>query len=232
MTLNKYSKIMNDIISRTKQIYSDSLISFYIYGENTELQTLNKEEKLLLLILNTVSTSKLKKQRDLQPVLIKNNFKLTIFTEDEIKHSLDVFPVEFMEMKENRKLLSGVDILDNVTIDPKNLRHECEFYLRSHILKLREAYIAPGRDINKLIKLSLPSFISVFKQFIKMDKEEIVIADNRDIIHKLSEKLDFNKGIFLNILDSIPKTRLEQYFDQYLTELEKITMQIDQLYKK
>jgi len=60
-----------------------------------------------------------------------------IFTVSEFLSSDDVFPIEYLDMKDGHKLLYGRDFLSEINVSDANLRHECEFDLRSKLLKLR-----------------------------------------------------------------------------------------------
>ena len=48
------------------------------------------------------------------------------FTEDYIIRSTDVFPIEFLDMKENHVTLYGKDLFEAIAVDTKNLRFQCE----------------------------------------------------------------------------------------------------------
>src|SRR5206468_2757222 len=62
-----------------------------------------------------------------------------VLTEEQIRRSVDVFPLEFLDLAERRALLEGRDVLAGVHVDRANLRHQCEYELRSKLLGLRQA---------------------------------------------------------------------------------------------
>jgi hypothetical protein len=71
-----------------------------------------------------------------------------VLSEEQIRSSVDVFPLEFLDLAERRALLEGRDVLGGLQVDHTNLRHQCESELRSKLLGLRQAYLlsagAPG----------------------------------------------------------------------------------------
>jgi hypothetical protein len=214
---------MEKIIKKIQEIHQDNLISLYLYGEQ-----IGKQQSMLL-ILNQANEENLKKHKAIQKTILKENIKLDIFTQKEAESALDVFPIEFMEMKENRELLAGIDILKEIKIDPANLRHECEFYLRSNILKLRSGYLTPLADLAELIQISLPSFLLVFKYLLVLDNQPIP-KEKTAMIETLAKKIKFNPQIFNQILQNFDsKKLLATYFASYLKELEIITNQVDTL---
>ncbi|MBT3260726.1 hypothetical protein HOC37_05835 [bacterium] len=214
---------MEKIIEKIKDAQQKNLISLYSYGEEIGMQ------KSMLLILKQADIKNLKAQKDIQKSILKANIKLDIFTEKEVESALDVFPIEFMEMKENRKLLAGLDMLQKIQVDAANLRHECEFYLRSNILKLRNGYLAPLADLGELIRVSLPSFLQIFKYLLILNKENIP-QEKPALLAALAKKINFKVSVFAKILENFEQKKvLSAEFDDYLKELEKITSQVDAL---
>ena len=138
---------------KIEEILKENLVSLYSYDTSN--------------LLIVVKSAPLNVLDQIQSIYKKLAGKLTVFTQAELENALDVFPIEFLEMQRQRTLLAGTDLLENVKISPSNLRHECEFYLRSNILKLREGYINKENP-EGLITQSLPSFLKVLK-FMKID---------------------------------------------------------------
>lgn len=64
-----------------------------------------------------------------------------VWTETELKESLDVFPIEFEEILTHRRVLYGPDVFENLAVEGKNLRHQVEFEIRSKILRLRAEWL-------------------------------------------------------------------------------------------
>src|SRR5205823_8787058 len=69
-----------------------------------------------------------------------------VLTESQIRTSLDVFPLEFLDLHERRSLLAGEDVLAGLEIARHNLRHQCEYELRSKLVGLRQAYLRGGAE--------------------------------------------------------------------------------------
>jgi hypothetical protein len=58
-----------------------------------------------------------------------------------IGSSLDVFPMEFHEMRLIHETVLGEDILAPITIDRGDLRHQCEREIKGRLVGLRQAYL-------------------------------------------------------------------------------------------
>lgn len=65
-----------------------------------------------------------------------------------LRGAVDVFPMEFLDLGRRRALLAGTDVLAGIEVPLGNLRHQCEYELRSKFIGLRQAYLraagAPG----------------------------------------------------------------------------------------
>jgi hypothetical protein len=77
---------------------------------------------------------------------IKRRVMPLILTEPQIRASADVFPAEFLDLKERRALVAGDDVLADLVVRLVNLRHQCEFELRSKLVGLRQAYLLGGAE--------------------------------------------------------------------------------------
>ena len=58
-----------------------------------------------------------------------------------VSSSLDVFPMEFLEMRLIHETVLGEDILATIKIDRGDLRHQCEREIKSRLVGLRQGYL-------------------------------------------------------------------------------------------
>jgi len=194
---------MEKLISHIQSHFKDNLVAIYQYGYPVKNATL-----YLLIILEKVSAA------DLKPTklpLDKAPVQLTIFAKSEIAEALDVFPIEFLAMKSTKKLLAGTDILDT-PITNHNLRHECEFTLRSTILKLRSAYILNQLPPKDLIIQSVSSLLTVLAGILHM----LNIPPANDT-HALISTIETNLNISLSAFKTPETADFAIYMDQLLS---------------
>lgn len=224
-------KTIEDLKQQIIKVFNKNLISFYY--EKIEPDFLKERNTInLLIILNEISLQEFdlfaKELSKFNNASKKITFIPKIFTFDELKTSVDVFPIEFLELQEKSELLYGEDTLKTIIVNIANLRNECEFYLRSHLLKLREAYLTPNRNLTKLIQDSYPSFIIIFKHILRIFNN-ICVKNNQEIIKSLANRINFKSELFSEILVNLNKTKLDNYFPFYLDGLQQIVKQVDQL---
>ena len=91
-----------------------------------------------------------------------------------IRQSLDVFPIEFMEMKEAHRILYGPDPFAGLEVSLTNLRHQCESEIRGKLLGLRTGYLRAAASPKEVMKLALGSLkpvLLVLRNFLRLRGE-------------------------------------------------------------
>lgn len=65
-----------------------------------------------------------------------------VMTPSVIADSLDVFPIEYLEMKSVHRTVFGPDPFTDMRIEPSNLRLQCEREIKSRLIGLRQRYVS------------------------------------------------------------------------------------------
>ncbi len=163
------------------------------------------------------------------------------FTVAELEDAADVFPIEFHQMEQSRKVLFGTDVLANLIISDEYLRHQTEYELRSKLIRLRRRYISASTSAEGLTELmanSLGSFVVLFRAVLLLHgftpptaKREIIAAtvQKLKIDGKPFEKIfDIRENSSSNKLDEVSANQL---FAEYLREIENVIEAVDKLEK-
>ena len=134
---------LQEFVTGLQSVLESKLLSIVLYGSAAQGESYAPQSDLnVLVILKEFSLSDLS---NLKKVIHKGRKQARIvpifWTEEELKNSLDVFPVEFLEMAGHHKVLYGADLLSGLSVDTKNLRHQIEFELRSKLLRLRAEWL-------------------------------------------------------------------------------------------
>ena len=122
--------------------------------------------------------------------------------------------IEFLEMKHTRQLLIGKDLLSNIDINLTHLRHECEYTLRSNILKLRSALLLPKVNFSQLIAESFPVFFSSLKCVFTL-QNKTYSQDRLQCLKELAVLTSVSLDSFINVIekDKISETDFQLYMD-------------------
>ena len=158
--LDKHKKILKGFTDDLSKIYHEDLISVLLYGSAASGEFVDKHSNLnLLVILKNTGLAELKKSSKILRKLEMLN--VLFLTENYILSSLDIFPIEFLDMQENHSVLYGKDILKDIHVDTGNLRFQCEQELKQKLLKLQHAYLRAGGNLSTLNTLLFSSFTSI-----------------------------------------------------------------------
>lgn len=228
---------LEQFVSRIKEAYGDNLESIVLFGSAaTEDFSQKYSDYNLIVVLKTNSPSELKKGSKAVRKWLKGENPVPFFFDREhIKTSADVFPVEFYDIKAGRKILFGSDPFGDISIDNKNLRHQCESELKGKILQLQSRFVEiahKDKAIARLMMESLSTFTSIFKGIVRLLGHE-PSRQKRALVEQLSTMIDFTPNIFMELLDIrdgcaiLPRKGAAEKFEDYMEQLKKVADFVD-----
>ena len=232
-------QIFQEFTNDYKNTFGDDLIAIILYGSAARGEYIYKKSDINFLIV--MSESGIKRLRGALPFISKwkkrNVSTPLMLTPEYIQSALDSFPIEFMTMKQNYRVVYGEDILAAIEIQPQHLRLQCEREMRGKLLSLREGYLnTNGKSsmIKRLIKATIPAFSSIFSALLFLKDEELP-ESKRQIFMKTADVFNLDSKVFENILDlenKKPRLKKEQIYDlmqQYIEQVAKLTDITDKL---
>ena len=160
------------------------------------------------------------------------------FSVEELNDAADVFPIEFLQMEQARKVLYGRDPFEFVQISRANLRHQTEYELRTKLIQLRRLYIPASISIEKLSRLmsdSLASFAALFRAVLILHGQEPPVTKAATVRASVS-LLELDASPFERIFElradgglSLTETEATQVFAAYLKQIERVIEVVDRL---
>lgn len=159
---DKVKNLLKGFVEGLKDVYKEELISVVLYGSGSSGEFTQRYSNLnVLIVLVDNSLETLKKASGLV-----NKFKFRIirplfFTEKYIQNSTDVFPIEFLDIKENYYILFGRDLIKDINVATQNLRFQCEQELKLKLLNIKQFYLRLNKNSNALKNLLFKSVTSV-----------------------------------------------------------------------
>ncbi|RPI36191.1 MAG: hypothetical protein EHM54_06340 [Nitrospiraceae bacterium] len=160
-----------------------------------------------------------------------------IMTPEYIAGSLDVFPVEFLDLKLIHETVFGEDILKDIEIKTSDLRQQCEREIKTKLIGLRQGYVSSMGDKHILTERfvsSITGYMPLFRGIIHLMGKERPVG-KYDVIKILSAATGVNTAIFGKIFDMKKgiikpgKDELVTVFEEYYSATEKIGKVIDEL---
>jgi len=231
--------IFQEFTNDFKNVFGENLASIILYGSAARGEYVYKRSDInFLVVLTDQGMGQLSKALPLVHKWAKRKVSTPlILSKHYIDSSLDSFPIEFLTMKQQYKLVFGEDVLDEIDVAVDHLRLQCERELRGKLLHLRESYLVTNgnlQQIKNLIRITVPTFASIFSALLHL-KEEAAAGSKNQIFEKTTEVFDLDKSVFEKILQvrektlKLKKEEINLLMQQYIEQIRKLTNIVDKL---
>ena len=156
------------MVEELKTLLGNQLVSVVLFGSAAAGDHMGKNSDInLLVVTRTLMLQELLPlSKAMVPWTRQGNPSPLILTQKELKDSVDVFPVEILDMQHNHKMLYGPDPVEKLKVSQKDLRIELEHEFRGKVLRLKSKFAlteARPSSIEKLMVESLSTFLVLFK---------------------------------------------------------------------
>jgi hypothetical protein len=116
------------------------------------------------------------------------HFEPLFVTRRQMEKSVDVFPIEWLEIQERHLRLDGEDLFQTLEVPQTHLRLQCEHELRGKHIQLRQVYLASYRrptELTRLLRSTASSFATLFRTLLRL-RGETPPADTAHVIERLA----------------------------------------------
>ncbi len=241
-TQEQAEALLGDLTGRLKAALGDRLISLILYGSAAMGDRLDRVSDLnVLCVLERLTTAELAKS---EPVfrwwLERGNPAPLLLTAEEVGASADCFPMEYHDMREHRRVLDGVDVIQSLQIETSTYRTQVEHELRAKQIRLRQKaaeLLTQGDRLLKLLTHSISTFCVLGRHALvlsghqpRFKKTEVVTALELAMGRKL--------GAFQSILaaresgKTAPGQTAAALLEGYLEEIDALVRFVDKLDKQ
>jgi hypothetical protein len=232
---SKLEPYLHDLIASL----GDNLRSVVVYGSAAGPDYVPKKSNVnLLVICREVKLETLQNSLKIIKKGRKKGIVAPLFLTDEhMRTSSDVFPIEFLEMRDGHTLVYGEEVFAGLQIGFENLRLECEEQLKGMLIRLRQAYLEVGSDAKALTGVildSISSLVPVLRGILRLLGDEPPRA-KAEVVDALTSKLNVGSGAIRGTLAmklegaEAPGGDLAEHYDRYMGEIERIAMAVDRL---
>lgn len=214
----------------TLAVFGSAASGDYVYG-HSDINT--------VLVMKTVTVAHLKiLSVPIERWMIRGFAAPRIFTVDDLTRSLDVFPLLFMDIRDNHKILFGSDPFAGIQVDRTLLRVQVEQMLKSKVGEIRSEFLASGESLKTFETLISKTFGSLFpllrgllslKGKTPSSRKEVVVA-------MTEEEFKLEPGVLVDalrhkmgVVTLSQKHNLLAYFERFLNALEKLAVIADGL---
>jgi len=227
---------LEEFIRKVCNLYQADVVSIILYGSASSGEFIEDRSNVnLLIVLDNATIANCSK---IEPVINSKRYKEfepIFFSKEDLLSSTDVFPIEFLDMRENYKVLFGEDVLKDLNIDLKNLRFQCEHELKSKLILMRQAYIKLNQNKAALESMLLKSFTSVMhltRNVLKL-KNKNPKYPKSEFLTQLVEDLQIRQEEWEKILKlknnqiKVNREELLALYINFVSDLERIASFVD-----
>ncbi len=228
--------IFSEITEDFKKAFGTDLVGMLLYGSATGDEYVpGKSDINILVILRDMGFTSLERGIPAVGRWRKRMVTVVFMTRDYIDSSIDAYPIEFLNMKLNHRLLFGADVFEGLTFPPRDLRLQLERELKGKILHLQQGFLdSEGKDkgIRQLIRVSLGAFLPLFRALLFLRGYEIPTG-RRDVIKALSLAYNIKPDVYLHCVDvregkdKYSSGEIKELFKSYHEEIAKLSSCID-----
>ena len=229
---------LQDFVSSLKDIFKEGLVSVILYGSAARGEfTLRNSNLNVLVVLADAGLPNLKKCTALVNRLKYRKFEALFLSREYIQTSTDVFPIEFLDMKENYSVLFGEDVLKTAQVDTRNLRFQCEQELKGKLIHLRQAYLRQSRNrgaLKYLLFKYCTSALHILRNALRV-KGKSPSYLKQDVLKEVGQEFKVDTQVFTKILAaknkeiSLSTADIDSLFMKFTEELEKASSIVDKL---
>lgn len=237
MRISNPNQIVDAIITDYKKAFGDTLHSVLMYGSALSHEFIpGKSDVNLLVVLTDSSTAVLQKSIHVHKRWLKRGVPIPFFmTPHYIKSSLDSFPVEFINIQSNYKVLYGDDLIRNLAINRENIRLQCERDLKGIALHLKTEFLKVSgrkRQLLKVLEISLRRLIPLLRAILVLNERKIPNSKS-EIITSVEDIFGIGSSALSDVY--LKKNSFKEYekcFDEFVKIVDMMIQYIDELSEK
>lgn len=231
--------ILQSYLKEVQKLFGTALEAVILYGSAAGVDYLPGRSNInLLIVLATHDVDLLRRYAALHKKWQKEQVVVPLFlTQAELRSSLDLFPLEYLEIQEQHILLAGRDPFPELHPDLKNLRMQCEQELRGNLLRLRQRFVEGGgkeEAAGILLPLSLTALLPCLRGLFRLlgrPRQDSAEA----LLRELQPALGVDATVFQEVLNlkrgmiSPGPLEVPRLFVRYLAGLQTVIEQTDKL---
>ncbi|NVL89463.1 MAG: hypothetical protein HWN69_00515 [Desulfobacterales bacterium] len=232
-------EIFPGIVDDYKGLFGEDLVSVILYGSAASNDYIpGKSDINFMIVLSEDGIDSLDRAFEVIGKWKKRNVATPLFlTETYVKTSLDVFPIEYLNFRNNHELVYGKDILKDLSFDQEFLRLQCEREVKGKLLVLREAFLetrGKGKYLQQLATQSLGTFVAIFNALLHLRGNELP-RHKREVIREVCLAFDMDATLFEKLLDikekrlKLSDSEMADLFKSYLRQVHQLWKIVDTL---
>ena len=232
-------KLLQQLVDKLKAAHGKSLVSVILYGSGAGGDHHASFSDLNVFCVLAVVTAK--ELAASEPIFHwwrgLHHPSPLLMSVDEVRSSTDCFPIEFMDMRERRRVLFGADVVSDLVIEDVFYRAQVEHELMAKSLRLRQKAAGVLSDKELLLQLmvdSVSTFCILGRHALRLAGAEAPWR-KREIIAACEQQFGLSGRPFHALLDYREgRTKARDIdaaglFEQYLKDIAALVAAVDRL---
>lgn len=232
-------QVLQEFIQDVQGLYGGDLVAVFLYGSATTGEHVpGRSDINVAVVLRQLTPTLLRKAASYLRSWYRHGFATPLFFDAESLHdSLDVFPIEFLDMQERHQALWGPDLFAGLHIERRNLRLQCEQELRGKLMKLRQSYVesahAPA-DLERVLAAAASSIVVLARTLLRLGGGDP--AGGADVVlEKVQARFAVSTAALRKACQlkrghiRLAGSGLEELFCQVLEEVQGLVKVVDEL---
>jgi hypothetical protein len=232
-------KLLQTYVKEVTGTFGEQMEGLLLYGSAVRGEFLPGRSNLnILLLVSSYDSAVLKQYSALHRRWSKEQIMVPLFlTEEELHMSAAVFPLEFLEIQEQHRVLSGRDPFIGFHVKIDRLRDAVVQGFASHLLRLRQRYVEGGggdEATTILLPLSITSILPLLRGVQRLLGRP-PLAHSDAVISDVTEQLKLDLQGLLDVWllkrgqISPGPHEVPRLFDRYLEAVTRLTRTVEQL---
>ncbi len=232
-------KLFLPFLQKLIGLIESEVLSAFVYGSATGKNFIPKVSDVnSVIVVKTVGPELLEKSlKAISSIRNRRIHAPLILTQAHIRSSLDVFPIEFIEMKDNYRILYGKDFLKDLVIEGRYIRLFCEQQIKGKLIRIRQGYLENNGKkgvVEILLKESLNTLIPIFRSLLRLKNIDSPLGKGA-VLDKISETFGLSTAAMTLIWRDkkndkrISGCDVHKVFGEHIQELEHLAEVVDRL---
>ncbi len=213
---------------------ADRLVSVMVYGSVARGDSAGKSSDLnLVVVVDRLDPGALEALTPALTEWTRAGHPLPrLLSPSIIAESVDVFPIEFHDLRDHGVAIVGENPFRDMPSDPEHLRLQCERELREKMMRLREGFVmSAGRpkDLVRLMSGSWGTFVALFRGCLHLAGREVPVHDV-DVVAAFSHIAGIDRDTLLEVArvkESGKSGDPRALFLRYYQQLESAVRSVD-----
>lgn len=200
-------KNLDKFVEELKNTLGENLLSVIAFGSQANVEDAKSNLNLMIVTNELTAENLYDISKPVKKWVKGKNPIPVIMNRDEWYSSFDVYAIEYADIKENYRIIYGVDLIPTISINKYFLRLQCESELKSLLLKYKNNFlmnVKSDREMKKLLNNVIKTLLVIFRSVLRLH-DSAVPYRAVDIIEFASNYLSFNKIV----MSKIAKVRYE-----------------------